>query len=68
MSVIVLIILLQVALIVAAVGEGCLILALDLRFKLLLDILAASLLLGADFLFVWFCCHWRANQRNFQVP
>ena len=53
------------ALIVAAVGEGGLMLALRLRS--LLDISAASLLLGADLRFVRFCSHRRAKPRDFKV-
>ena len=53
------------ALIVAAVGEGGLMLALRLRS--LLDISAASLLLGADLRFVRFCCHQRAKLHDCKV-
>ena len=59
------IILLQVALIVAAVDEGFLILAQSLRS--LLDISANSLLLGADLGFVRFGCHRRAKLRECKV-
>ena len=59
------IILLQVALIVAAVDEGFLILARRLRS--LLDISANSLLLGADLGFVRFGCHRRAKLRECKV-
>ena len=59
------IILLQVALIVAAVDEGFLILARSLRS--LLDISANSLLLGADLGFVRLACHLRAKLRECKV-
>ena len=53
------------ALIVAAVGEGGLMLARRLRS--LLDISAASLLLGVDLRFVRFDCHRHAKPRDFKV-